>query len=92
MSGGAFDYKQYAIQDIIDNIEHEIRNNKIEQTVFDDYKYCNNFSDKTITEFKEAVKILKLGGIYAQRVDWLLSGDDGEESFHERLREEKEKP
>lgn len=26
--------------------------------------------------------------IYAQRIDWLLSGDDGEKSFHKRLKEE----
>jgi hypothetical protein len=24
----------------------------------------------------------------AQRVDWLISGDDGEESFHQRWKEE----
>ena len=34
--------------------------------------------------------ILKQAEIYAQRIDWLLSGDDGEESFHERLKEELE--
>lgn len=29
--------------------------------------------------------------IYTQRIDWLLSGDDGEESFHSRLKEELDK-
>jgi hypothetical protein len=29
-----------------------------------------------------------LAKIYAQRVDWFLSGDDGEETFHERLKED----
>jgi hypothetical protein len=29
--------------------------------------------------------------IYAQRIDWLLSGDDGEDSFRERLKEDLEK-
>jgi hypothetical protein len=37
---------------------------------------------------KEAVKQLRIAAIYAQRVDWFLSGDDGEESFIERLNEE----
>jgi hypothetical protein len=36
---------------------------------------------------KEAVKALKIAQEYAQRVDWLLSGDDGEESFLSRLDE-----
>lgn len=26
--------------------------------------------------------------IYVQRIDWLLSDDDGEDNFHERLKEE----
>lgn len=34
--------------------------------------------------------MLKRARVYAQRVDWLLSGDDNEESFHERLKEELE--
>jgi len=36
---------------------------------------------------KEAVKALHIAQEYAQRVDWLLSGDDGEESFLSRLEE-----
>lgn len=31
---------------------------------------------------------LKLANIYLHRIDWLLSGDDGEDSFHSRLKEE----
>ena len=49
------------------------------------------FSEETLAEFKKAIHILKQAEIYAQRIDWLLSGDDGEESFHERLKEELEK-
>ena len=40
---------------------------------------------------KEAVRALKIAQVYAQRVDWLLSGDDGEESFLSRLEEELKK-
>ena len=32
------------------------------------------------------MRIQRIAGIYAQRIDWLLSGDDGEDSFHERLK------
>ena len=31
---------------------------------------------------------LNLAQIYTQRLDWLFSGDDGEDSFFERLEEE----
>lgn len=51
----------------------------------------DEFSKETLAEFKKAVHILKQAEIYAQRIDWLLSGDDGEESFHKRLKEELEK-
>ena len=51
----------------------------------------SEFSKETLAEFKKAVHILKQAEIYAQRIDWLLSGDDGEDSFRKRLKEELEK-
>ena len=48
----------------------------------------HEYSKETIKEFKKGLAILRKAYIYAQRIDWLLSGDDGEESFHERLKEE----
>lgn len=50
----------------------------------------NEYSKETIAEFKRGLDILRKAYVYAQRIDWLLSGDDGEESFHERLKEELE--
>ena len=38
-----------------------------------------------------AIDALRRAEIYAQRVDYLICGDDGEESFHSRLKEELEK-
>jgi len=52
------------------------------------YKYDYNYNKETIEEFKKAIKILKLAKTYADRIDYLLSGDDGEESFIYRLKEE----
>ena len=51
------------------------------------YKY----PDAVIEEFKKGVDILRKAHVYAQRIDWLISGDDGEESFHRRLKEELDK-
>lgn len=45
-------------------------------------------SDKTIASFRAGVQLLRTAYIYAQRIDWLLSGDDGEETFNERLKED----
>lgn len=48
------------------------------------------YTEETLAEFRKAVEILKQAEVYAQRIDWLFSGDDGEESFHERLKEDLE--
>ena len=42
----------------------------------------------TIKEFKNAIDAIALAQIYIQRIDYLLAGDDGEESFHRRLDKE----
>ena len=45
-------------------------------------------SDEIIEEFKIGYEMLRKAEIYAQRIDWLLAGDDGEESFLKRLKKE----
>jgi len=86
MSGGHFDYQQYRINDIADSIDELIeKNNDI-----DEWGWGYNYSDETLEEFKKASEILKEAAIYAQRIDWLVSGDDGEENFHKRLKEDLE--
>lgn len=53
--------------------------------------YYRDWGWKTVAEFRRAVAVLKQAMVYANCIDYLLSGDDGEESFHERLKEELEK-
>lgn len=50
--------------------------------------YQPEYTEETIKEFKNAIRTLRMAQVYAQRVDWLICGDDGEESFHERLAED----
>lgn len=52
------------------------------------YKYDHNYPKEVIDEFKKGVELLKKAQVYAQRIDWLLSGDDGEESFLQRLKDD----
>ena len=84
MSGGHFDYKQYNLDYIADEIEQLIRNNRVE----DQYGYSRNFSEETLKEFERAIQMIKVAAVYAQRIDWLVSGDDSEKAFHERLEED----
>ena len=46
---------------------------------------------ETIQIMNDAVKALRKAAIYAQRIDWFLSGDDGEETFKKRLAEDLKK-
>lgn len=45
-------------------------------------------SDETINVMKEAYRQIRIAEIYATRVDWMMSGDDSEENFRERIKED----
>ena len=108
MSGGTFDYNQYKIRYIANDIEQEIaksgkpktpRELKDESGWRDNNEWYKKYpedlnhykhSDEIIAEFKNAYEALRKAEIYAQRIDWLLAGDDGEESFIERLKSDME--
>ena len=87
MSGGYFDYAQFRIGEITTSIEDLIEREEHPG----DNKYTNGFNETTLGEFRNAVLFLKLAEIYAQRIDWLVSGDDGETTFHRRLKEDLER-
>ena len=104
MSGGRFNYDQYKIGYIAEAIEKEIEKSgkqKTRQELREESwkdaawyeKYPEdinhyNYPDAVINKFKAAVKYLKIAEVYAHRIDWLLSGDDGEGSFLKRLDED----
>ena len=104
MSGGAFNYDQYKIGYMVDQIEETVVKNGVEKTPEDlknegwrdpdwykkypEDKFHYQYPDEVIKKMKEGIEILKRAQIYAHRIDWLLSGDDGEESFLRRLEEE----
>ncbi|NCO32055.1 hypothetical protein GW891_04755 [bacterium] len=88
MSGGHFDYNQYKIEEIANEIQDIINNNGkniINSFGYDQYQ---NYPVEIINRFKLAVNTLRKAKAMVQRIDWLLSGDDGEESFLERWNEE----
>jgi hypothetical protein len=104
MSGGTFSYDQSRIRDIAETIESIILKNKVEKSAKDlkeetwrdsdwyvkypEDKLYYNYSDEVIEKFKEAVIKLKEAYVYAQRIDWLLSGNDGEDNFLIRLQKD----
>jgi hypothetical protein len=106
MSGGHFDHEQYKIGYIADAIEAIIEKNGREKTreelKYEDWrgsdwyekypedKFHYKYPDEVIAEFKTAIIHLRTAQIYAHRIDWLISDDDGEETFMERLKQELE--
>jgi hypothetical protein len=88
MSGGHFDYQQYRIEDIARSIDELIESN--------DNDSVNEYSDRLgfkypheiIEKFKETSHTLRQAADMAQRVDWLVSGDNGEDSFLTRWEKE----
>lgn len=94
MSGGHFDYKQFEITRIADEIEQLIEINgkkRVGKLESWEEPYHYEYPPEIIQKFKEAVLSLRIAQVYAQRVDWLVSGDDGEESFMTRLTEDLKK-
>lgn len=91
MSGGHFNYRQHDIREIADEVQRLIETNDTEEKDEHGWPLGHGFKEDTIAEFKKGLHHLRLAAIYAQRIDWLVSGDDGEDSFHRRLLEEKQK-
>ena len=88
MSGGTFDYQQYLMAQIADGIREDILRN--DDSTVDEYGQVrgNHFSEETLAEFIKGEMLLRKALVYVNRIDYLLAGDDGEESFHRRLKEE----
>lgn len=77
MSGGHFNYIQYRFVEVADQLEKIIEEQE-------DY----GLDKEAVAHMQMGIKLLLAAGIYLQRIDWLVSGDDGLESFKERLMED----
>jgi hypothetical protein len=93
MSGGRFGYIQSRLDwEVVERLEELIEQNGKEKG--EDFKnnwdreYFAEFSPETLEEFRKGLELVKLARVYIQRIDWLVSGDDSEESFHKRLEED----
>ena len=66
---------------------------RIHHFVYDCYPYDANvleLSDNTIEIMKKAYRQLRIAEIYAHRVDYMMSGDDSEDTLQQRLQEDLE--
>ena len=86
MSGGYFDYKQYELLNLADQIEQLVYENDNQEKDQRGDTIGRGYSVRTVAEFRNAAKFLRLAQVYVQRIDWLVSDDDSEETFHKRLK------
>ena len=100
MSGGRFNYDQYKIIEMYEYIQSELdqqgqevspENRWMSDEWYEKHPedlYYEELPDKVQEAFKQGIKALKRAYVYAQRIDWYLSGDDGHENFIKRLEQE----
>ena len=84
MSGGHFNYIHDQIETQLEELEHLIENNNTP----DEDGYAPGLKEETIARVKEACNAAKRAAAMLKRVDWLYSGDDSEDSFHQRWEDE----
>ena len=78
MSGGYFDYNQYSMISIVENL-----NRRIKENPNSDWQLAAS----TLVEFAKVADELEILYEKVRVIDYLLSGDSGEDTFLERLAE-----
>ena len=104
MSGGSMDYVAWKIKEAARHIQQELANAELRQKsgrFFDEAKYYQEnhpdvdylkspeaLTDAVVKRLRDALICVRKAAIYAERVEWLTSGDDGYGSFCMRLDKE----
>jgi hypothetical protein len=90
MSGGHFNdcgYKYYSVSQFADELEHEIQyNGKVNE---DGYKY--DFDPDVIDYLETQLSKMRKMAEIMRHIDYLYSGDHGDDSFLLRVKEVEEK-
>jgi hypothetical protein len=90
MSGGHFNhnnYIYYQVYQFADELEHEIERNNIE----DEWGYAPRLSEETLNLLRQKVIEIRKISEEMRHIDYLYSGDHGEESFMERMKNQNER-
>lgn len=85
MSGGHFDYAYVNVNQFCDILKRSIRDNNKK----DEFGYAPNYSKAVIKELKKILKEAERISKLMYHTEWLLSGDDGEETFLKQVKEVK---
>ena len=86
MSGGHFNdcsYDYYKVEQFADELEVEIQNNNKP----DEYGYTYNYSPETLKYLKKQLRRMREVSEIMRHIDYLYSGDHGEDSFMYSVKE-----
>lgn len=86
MSGGHFNgngYVYYRVDQFSDELESEILNNENK----DDYNYCPNYNEQTLEVLRKQIPLIRKAAEIMRAIDYLYSGDHGEDSFIEKIKQ-----
>ncbi len=86
MSGGHFNdcgYEYYKVSQFADELEEEIRHNSDQ----DEFGYANNYSQETLEYLEEQVHYMHKLAEIMRHIDYLYSGDHGEDTFMKQVQE-----
>jgi hypothetical protein len=78
MSGGTFDHQDWVVSQLADQV----------RDIIESAENKNQYSEETMAVLLQAKKHLRLAAVYIHRIDWLVAGDDGEDTFHVRLQQD----
>lgn len=104
MSGGSMDYAFWKIDEAATHIQRELANAELRRKSgrflevgeyyrenhpdVDYLKSPEALTDAVVKRLRDALACVRKAAIYAERVEWLTSGDDGYESFCMRTDEQ----
>jgi hypothetical protein len=88
MSGGHFgDYDYYKVSQFADELEVDVDNNNKP----DEYGWKSNHDPEVIEYLKEQLPKMRKMAEIMRHIDYLYSGDHGDDSFMERIKEVEDK-
>ena len=90
MSGGHFNdcgYEYYKVAQFADELEHEILNNGREGTTENGYEWYPNHDPDVIDVLEEQIPKLRKMAEIMREIDYLYSGNIGDDSFLFRMKE-----
>ena len=84
MSGGHYDYQDFRLNEIVEQMKRDIISNNIPDQ--DNFDYCPNFGQEIIESLKLLIPLIEDIREAIHHIDYLYSGDIGEKECLERIK------